>query len=458
MSLPDHYTSGSRSSLRRSACDRCRSMKLKCMRDSNYPQTCLRCMQTAVHCLTGPAKPLGRAARAAASPAREPPNYQEPEIPNTSTSSADVDILGVTFNNSDHLVSCSGQFDNMLLDPDRGVEESLGPDSMDCSPTVMENTIMHIPEIYGNEGSISSSQCTESRNIDIYDAQNTGLQFCRLNLTLSEQLLFFTTHLLGDTLEDTTCDAESEGSSQSTPICKVLGLTFEFVSNLRHYLSLQQPSTHTRHQNLPSASLWSTAPSLPPTPTMGSADGSSSTSFFSAPWLFGSPSDSVPSPVEVTITPTATSAGNKVELSVVAIPNILSCYLHLVAIFGVFFRHMHTFLRQTPASFLPKLQTVPGLWLADMQVDHGGLQLKILIQVIEHQLVTMETVLGLPDEHRVFPRRQERQPHDDDRGIRVGGCEIGMLLTDVMGSTVAASAMQIIASLREEMAKVRQLL
>ncbi|KAI0865813.1 hypothetical protein F4860DRAFT_266547 [Xylaria cubensis] len=161
MSAFDHYTSGSRSSLKRSACDRCQNMKLKCLRDSNYPQTCLRCLQTAVHCLTGPAKPLGRAARAAASLSRELPNYQEAEVTNISNSSADVNILRATFSNSDHLVSSSGHFDHIFLDPDRGVEPSLGPGSMNCSPTAIENAILHIPEIYGNEGSISSSQCTE---------------------------------------------------------------------------------------------------------------------------------------------------------------------------------------------------------------------------------------------------------------------------------------------------------
>ncbi|KAI0436181.1 hypothetical protein F4803DRAFT_247464 [Xylaria telfairii] len=465
MSAFDHHESASRSSLRRSACDRCRTMKLKCLRDRNYPQTCLRCFRTAVQCLTGPAKPLGRAARAAVGPSREPAKLQEAEISSTNPSSASVDISGATFYNNDHLVNSSTLFDQILLEPIHGDRSFLGQCNMDCSPTAIENTIMHIPETDGNEESATSSQSSESLNINIYDARDSRLQFYRLNLTLSEQLLFFTTHLWEDILS-TTCasnNAETSNcagcSSQSNHICKVLGLTFEFVSNLRQYLPLQQSSTHMQHQMPPPPPLWTTVPSPPQTPKTESSDGSPEMlSFLSAPWLFGAPANSIPSP-GITLPPiaTATPTNGNVELSVVAILNILSCYLHLVAIFGIFFRHMHTFLCQTPASSLPTLQTIPGLRLADMHVDHGGLQLKILIQVIEHQFVMMENSLGLLDEHRVFPRHQGRWSNDC-QGIRLDGCEIGMLLTDVMGSNVAASATRIVASLREEIAKVRQLL
>ncbi|KAH8158110.1 hypothetical protein CIB48_g10133 [Xylaria polymorpha] len=465
MSAFDHHESASRSSLRRSACDRCRTMKLKCLRDRNYPQTCLRCFRTAAQCLTGPAKPLGRAARAAAGPSRDPVKLQEAEIPNINTSSAVLDTSGATFYSNDHLVNSPTLFDQILLEPIHGDGSFLGQCNMDYSPTAIENTIMHVPEMDGNEESTTSSQCSESLNLDIYEAQDSGLQFCRLNLTLSEQLLFFTTHLWEDTLS-TTCapnNAETSDtagcSSQSNHICKVLGLTFEFVSNLRQYLPLQQSSTHMQHQMPPPPPSWPTVPSPPQTPKAESSDGSPEMlSFLSAPWLFGGPANSVPSPgITPPPTATATSANRNVELGVVAILNILSCYLHLVAIFGVFFRHMHTFLCRTPASSLPTLQTIPGLRLADMHVDHGGLQLKILIQVIEHQFIMMESSLGLLDEHRVFPRHQGRWSHDH-QGIRLEGCEIGMLLTDVMGSSVAASATRIVASLREEMARVRQLL
>jgi hypothetical protein len=118
---------------------------------------------------------------------------------------------------------------------------------------------------------------------------------------------------------------------------------------------------------------------------------------------------------------------------------------------------MHMFLTRMPASSVSVLQTIPYLRLADLQVEHGGLQMKILIQVVEHQLGTIETVLGLPDEHRVFTRHDEPCLHNVPT-ICLDGRNVGTLLTDVMGNSVAASATRIVASLREEMAKVRHLL
>ncbi|KAI0384689.1 hypothetical protein F5Y04DRAFT_219384 [Hypomontagnella monticulosa] len=48
-----------RSSLRRTACDRCRHSKLRCLRDENQ-QKCTRCLRLELRCEVAPAKPPGR--------------------------------------------------------------------------------------------------------------------------------------------------------------------------------------------------------------------------------------------------------------------------------------------------------------------------------------------------------------------------------------------------------------
>ncbi|KAI1769934.1 hypothetical protein F4818DRAFT_309184 [Hypoxylon cercidicola] len=52
-------TPHARSSLRRTACDRCRHSKLRCFRDENQ-QKCARCLRLELHCEVAPAKPPGR--------------------------------------------------------------------------------------------------------------------------------------------------------------------------------------------------------------------------------------------------------------------------------------------------------------------------------------------------------------------------------------------------------------
>ncbi|KAI1087849.1 hypothetical protein F5B19DRAFT_45719 [Rostrohypoxylon terebratum] len=61
-------TPHARSSLRRTACDRCRHSKLKCFRDENQLK-CARCLRLELHCEVAPAKPPGRPRKSASVPA-----------------------------------------------------------------------------------------------------------------------------------------------------------------------------------------------------------------------------------------------------------------------------------------------------------------------------------------------------------------------------------------------------
>ncbi|KAI0853778.1 hypothetical protein F5Y00DRAFT_223566 [Daldinia vernicosa] len=55
-----------RSSLRRTACDRCRHSKLRCLRDENQ-EKCTRCLRLDLRCSVAPAKPPGRPRKVASS-------------------------------------------------------------------------------------------------------------------------------------------------------------------------------------------------------------------------------------------------------------------------------------------------------------------------------------------------------------------------------------------------------
>ncbi|KAI1440000.1 hypothetical protein F5Y02DRAFT_33507 [Annulohypoxylon stygium] len=61
-------TPHARSSLRRTACDRCRHSKLKCFRDENQLK-CARCLRLELRCEVAPAKPPGRPRKSGSAPA-----------------------------------------------------------------------------------------------------------------------------------------------------------------------------------------------------------------------------------------------------------------------------------------------------------------------------------------------------------------------------------------------------
>ena len=52
------------------------------------------------------------------------------------------------------------------------------------------------------------------------------------------------------------------------------------------------------------------------------------------------------------------------------------------------------------------MQTLPGLYLAGFPVQQSSLQIKILIQTIQHQFEPIEKALGLPVEMRVSERKE----------------------------------------------------
>ncbi|KAI1176372.1 hypothetical protein F4777DRAFT_273111 [Nemania sp. FL0916] len=475
MSVHDPRDSRFRSSLRRSACDRCRRLKLKCLRDSNTTETCLRCHDGAVECLTGPAKPLGRAARANIIPNRSGSGESPPRRGTDSSWNAPVDWSS-RGENADSLVSTyamhgndlsspPGIFDyNTLPEPSLGVPPSVCPLDINSSLEAIENIALHLPGSYITGDPVLTVGDFRGSDTNVSEVRSADLDFCQLNLALSRQLLFLTTNCTwreklmsmmcaGDNPE--TSNHNSECSKQSSPLGEILRTTFEFVAALRKHLPPQEHSTPLQLDVLSSQSFWASL-SSPQSTSVSSDDGSSSApSLLSTPWSF-EPSSF---PVSSNDNGTATLAENSSELSIVTIPNLLSCYLHLVGIFNIIFRHIRTLLSQTPASSLSMLQSVPGLQLAGVQVEHGGLQMKILLQVIEHQFAIIETTLCLPDEHRVFTGHQTSWSHNIRQSVSAGNSgETGALLNDAIDINGFAPAKRIVAALRAEMANVRQLL
>ncbi|KAI0180762.1 hypothetical protein GGR52DRAFT_4444 [Hypoxylon sp. FL1284] len=80
-----------RSSLRRTACDRCRHSKLRCLRDKNH-EKCDRCLRLELRCEVAPAKPPGRPRKVVSSPPPAPSGELLDHVDIASPQLGDVDF------------------------------------------------------------------------------------------------------------------------------------------------------------------------------------------------------------------------------------------------------------------------------------------------------------------------------------------------------------------------------
>ncbi|KAF2259440.1 hypothetical protein CC78DRAFT_537103 [Lojkania enalia] len=109
-------------------------------------------------------------------------------------------------------------------------------------------------------------------------------------------------------------------------------------------------------------------------------------------------------------TRTTTNHGGPAYHSTITIINfldILSAYLQIIGIFDDLCTQLYGILRASSQNSISELQTLPGLQLAGLSIGHGHLQTKILLQAVVHHFEMIERVLGLPVTYRVSGRVNE---------------------------------------------------
>lgn len=141
--------------------------------------------------------------------------------------------------------------------------------------------------------------------------------------------------------------------------------------------------------------------------------------------------------------------GDGPPIGVIVVLNLLSAYLQLVGIYQRLLQWLYKSLQDTSASSPPSpswpfspaatvsaessgstrsgtqegLQTLPGLQLAGFSIQQGGLQTKIMIDVILYQFTTMERLLGLPADLRVATTQREADIAGRGRDGGLFGCD-----------------------------------
>ncbi|KAJ0108527.1 hypothetical protein J7T55_002131 [Diaporthe amygdali] len=493
----------SRSSLKRTACDKCRSRKLRCLRDEQNDndtlRACRRCANAGIVCVTSPAKPLGRhSARRIRIPSDDaslltsprsgavPPgvHQQEPMEGIRVYTLASSSGIGLSKSENGLRLSSSSQIDDLQATTlgESSLSENVGFDipahrtelasdfmsnhtlsPLDICRKAVDSQLKYSRiELPAKSGSQTSSfqrpspQAEGDNHFGIPDSETIDIQSCRLSLTLSQQMLALGTAPpeLDKKLRTSILNANVSllGSkqrlqaAQTRPVDLVLDSSSQFLDIL-HQCS--QDSGKTDKTTIEPGDK-----GLQKTQERTEAHGPSQRA---EPWIFHA---FMPKASQTASESSANSAflmrKTAQSLSTSSILSLTSCYINFIAIYDILVQQMHRALCDTSPSSPNR-----GLKLAGFLMHKNGLQVKIPVQVMEHQLELIEQGLGLPNQYRVRPRsyqlpkRANAQEMLEGKGI-FDGFEAKALLESAMRLNDQAAVRRIL-SLRQNLDKVLEL-
>jgi hypothetical protein len=394
----------------RSACDRCRGQKLRCLREEHNSivrQPCIRCLRARAECITSSARPAGRPPRAGSgsskiASARLPAPAPAPAPESTSTWPSEPlsSPLSTPFSFIPFSDDNSQLFDFPLHDGTRLqntsslFEADLLTDSLhqEHSPSYQQiNTCEARPHPPApTHDDITSLLGFDEEHQNQRLMTEVALRLSSVNLDLARQLFLAKSSKWDVDLDSiSNCGLTSNLTQQvstpaslaeKNPLGEVLRSTSEFLAIIDLYAPAEDSTSGRNEPNSPA-------------PSAASACSRSSP---------GSPH------------------------SITTTLALLSCYLQIIAIYDAIFRRVYVSLCGLPKASAAKLQTIPSSHLAGFPLRQRSLQIKILIQIIEHQSEMIEKALGLPVEYRVSARQ------DHYVGL-LDGTEAKALLGAVMG-------------------------
>ncbi|CAG7949406.1 unnamed protein product [Penicillium olsonii] len=367
--MPSNFSS--RAPWKRSACDRCRAQKLRCIRDEDQPtDACMRCVKSGAKCVTSMARPTGRP------PSRQPPVDQTSQTSNSSPDDSGVDMgmIGLDYDISlDNFFSSIGmQHSDVMMDE----EIFMDNDTLPQSPHQHGVPHTHIPCESGIEFSSSQSEFpAQHHTLDAMPHQQPAepaatirtddaeLLLSKLDLDLSSQLF----------------------SIKSVPwdVKDILQLTFSHTGNEKDPVN---PQSHPVLQLSNAATeLGRLLKSLLPNQT---TENHLSSQQYSPNFL--------PRRLRTT------------QLLVA-----LSCYIHIVSIYDIIFTKVYDYLTNNSVPSTAALPSAePTLYLGSLPIPPNQMLPGILlVHLAENQLHQIELLMGLPDHSRVSSRSNDRNQH-----------------------------------------------
>ncbi|PYI00036.1 hypothetical protein BO71DRAFT_393679 [Aspergillus ellipticus CBS 707.79] len=459
---------------KRYACDRCRTQKLRCPRDTHrIHEPCTRCTRAGAVCVTSNAKPLGRPSRGDHRPVPSSPRgsgtpntarHSSPQVPSTHhesyppsvemPSTQQIQQTTEAWDQALYPWSQPTRFpslpqldDTTMLDGDAGPTESQMalpfPPMAAYTPALTPPVAWADPAEFLNVMGAGSGSARELHNKDEMaiipprDRTEAVQRLASLGGSWHGLLDHLDNSLWDTLLVSIACSNASNPANapKGNPFSEVLKGTAEFVAILQAlHPSPSTPSPHPDQRGgiSPAGSREISSMSTPSTSSVSD----------------GSPSHR----------PSTSSSGRDqprvAALSTPIILMIIACHLQIVQIYEFIFSQGRVSLQAMPEEDIAGFRMLGGLQLAGIPLSQGHLQVKILIQVIEHQLHQMERLMGLPVEYRLSGRTEAYN------GL-LSSFESMTLLRAAMSRTEGDqgnAGINRILSLKETMKKVQQML
>ncbi|RYP68160.1 hypothetical protein DL770_008495 [Monosporascus sp. CRB-9-2] len=371
-----------KSSLRRTACDRCRAQKLRCLRDGTQPK-CTRCTRLGVACEVGRAGRPGRprrpgvtttaASSSSTSGDMRPADGSDETVQNATDASSQDRVLG-----NEYLPQRGGDYflddftgedgddtnSQLAMSPPPRQDDAIASTSGNQEVTTSRSFFGHGAEFTGSVDQHGCLRELSRLNIDLH-AQTTVLRENRASVNVA--MLVTATH-------------PPEGDGVTTICERALNFTQKFHAIIDNLDSILKNQSRVYE---PSGPLFDYAEEPLLADMFAALDPSIAMSEDFAYTTGHDEGSSSPSP----------------DTPVVLL--LVSCYVQIIELFETIFMHIHLRLKHLDTDPIPSFDPAKGLRIGSFYSFDGRLESIIYTQVVACLLDRVERGLGLlPDQQR----------------------------------------------------------
>lgn len=428
-----------RTPLKRSACDRCRLQKLRCYRaEDDTKLSCTRCLRASISCITSPAKPLRRLVQCTpfsrsvtTSDEKEEEHEKQTdqqarrssrllaEGPSSSSASQPENLVPI---GTQSPAASTAELDLEIFDTES--------DSYHLQPLMLSedfqinlNQFLNAPETLPQIGWSSSNDTTSPDDMILDERMEISIptvlpieeaDTSTSTTSLDDYSLGTSFEILHSQIIDTRQAIADNRSSE--PKTRLSRLNLLLSQQLARFACLRTPA----HDN-------QGARRETPEPVNYAAQ-----DYISVDHVLHNTAEfvTIVNSVGQDLPLPQSSAGS--DLGAPAILTILSCYLQIVAIYGSMVRYVYDSAMSVTDYMICPWTGVLGLRFGNFTVQNSGLQLKILTQVVEHDMEVIEMTLGVPAEYRISQTQlgtiQAQYPDS-----LLAGSDFGLIFRLVMG-------------------------
>ncbi|KAI8963077.1 hypothetical protein F5Y11DRAFT_170195 [Daldinia sp. FL1419] len=413
--------------VRRSACDRCKGHKLRCLREPGQ-ERCYRCTRAGAQCATTPNVPIrsrrkigGVGPGVRKRPRQEDQQQTTPDInANQTINTLPPAFLEVPSNNQD-----TGTYPEMVESWDPAIYGPIFGDGFNGSFPSLDATTNknYLPIDYqseiiptlsgfqlgaspagtlslqGRETSISHNSpvspegvvATQDSVVEVGRgiSESDTQKLAKINLDLVKLLDQIGRGSPDINLDTLVTPNDRTDDFSGTPIHRVLESSRAFVDAICTLSDANQtPTTMSSHAS---------SPRTPESRLEGNASGSSRGNNSPHPSQYG----------QTLATPSFVSTlRNKPKrcLDSATLMHILISYIHITQLYLIFFTHCYEGLLEISKSDFPFLCELPGIDFGSFPLQSGNLQATLFIQVVINLFEKMENLLGIPQEFRLEMR------------------------------------------------------